>query len=70
MQSVRIAIDIDTKDIPNLVCNGEQEDKFAYESVISKTLAEALGLQEFLHCPERVNEVRRIIWEKDQRSEF
>ena len=71
MQNVRVAIDVNPRDIPNLVCShftGSKDDA-GYSSAISEALAEALGVQEFLHCPERLHELRRVLWEKDQRSE-
>ena len=72
MQPVRIALDINPRDIPVLVCSESPEDeaKSEYKSAISEAIAEALGIQEFLNKPERLNELRRILWEKDQRSEL
>ena len=71
MQTVRVAIDVNPRDIPNLVCaigaHGREDSN--YSDAISEALANALGVQEFLHCPERMNELRRVLWEKDQKSE-
>lgn len=71
MQTVRVAIDVNPRDIPNLVCShlAGSKDDAGYSSAISEALAEALGVQEFLHCPERIHELRRFLWEKDQRSD-
>ena len=71
MQTVRVAIDVNPRDIPDLVCavGAPSREEADYSDAISKALANALGVQEFLHCPERMNELRRVLWEKDQRSE-
>lgn len=72
MQPVRIALDINPRDIPVLVCSEapDAESKLGYKGAISEAIAETLGIEEFLHKPERLNELRRILWEKDQRSEL
>ena len=71
MQTVRVAIDVNPRDIPNLVCSNSTDGKedTGYSTAISEALANALGVQEFLHCPERIHELRRVLWEKDQKSE-
>lgn len=71
MQTVRVAIDVNPRDIPNLVCSDTAQGKedTGYSAAISEALASALGVREFLHCPERIHELRRFLWEKDQRSE-
>ncbi len=71
MQTVRVAIDVNPRDIPDLVCSDATDGKedTGYSTAISKALADALGVQEFLHCPERIHELRRVLWEKDQKSE-
>lgn len=72
MQPIRIALDINPRDVPVLVCSesSDVEEKSEYKGAISEAIAEALGVQEFLHKPERLNELRRFLWEKDQRSEL
>ena len=71
MQTVRVAIDVNPRDIPNLVCaiGAPSKEDANYSDAISEALANALGVREFLHCPERMNELRRVLWEKDQRAE-
>jgi len=72
MQPVRIALDINPCDIPVIVCSeaSDADAKSDYNYAISEAIAEVLGVQEFLHKPERLNELRRFLWEKDQRSEL
>jgi|AP45_3_1055517.scaffolds.fasta_scaffold90475_1 hypothetical protein len=71
MQTVRVAIDVNPRDIPNLVCaqSADIKENPGYSSAISEALANALGVQEFLHQPERIDELRRVLWEKDQRAD-
>lgn len=70
MQTVRVAIDVSPRDIPSLVCahGAKGKDNTGYSGAISEALAKALGVQEFLYCPERIDELRRVLWEKDQRA--
>ena len=71
MQTVRVAIDVNPRDIPNRVCSDAMggKDTTGYSTAISEALANALGVQEFLHCQEREHQLRRVLWEKDQRSD-
>jgi hypothetical protein len=72
MQPVRIAIEINPRDIPSLVCSDcpDAVTKSGYAAAISEALAEVLGVKDYLHRTNRMNELRRILWEKDQRSEI
>jgi hypothetical protein len=68
MQAVRIALDIKTRDVPALVCSDYSESASGNEqhvASIAKAVAAALGVQEFLYRPDRINELRRRLWEKD-----
>jgi hypothetical protein len=67
MQAVRIALDIKTRDVPALVCSDYSESASGNEHVasIARAVAAALGVQEFLSRPDRINELRRRLWEKD-----
>ena len=70
MQTVRVAIDVNPRDIPNLVCSDTAEGKedTGYSAAISEALANALGVREFRPCPEGIHELRRLLWGKDRRS--
>ncbi len=66
MQPLSISIEVNTRDIPQLVCStysAETNPNAGYASAIAQAIAEALGVQEFLRKPERVNELRRKLWE-------
>ena len=67
MQAVSVKIDVTPFDIPTLVCSDHLEDQpdAGYVCAIAKALAETLGLEEFLSKPERVDELRRRLWEQD-----
>ncbi len=69
MQSVKVVVDINPRDIPTLICSKEPHEttpEATYTCAIAQSIAEALGVAEFLHQPERIHELRRILWEKDQ----
>ncbi len=64
MQPIRITIDVDPQKIPDLVCcdysahvdNGGQQ--------IAVAIANALGIEEYLSRPDRIYELRRLMWER------
>ena len=69
MQSIKVMIDVNPRDIPTLICSEEPLESTLdaqYTSAIAQSVAETLGVSEFLHHPERVHELRRILWEMDQ----
>ena len=52
--------------VPALVC-GDYSDKelgASYNPVVAVALAQALGVEEFLFKPERIHELRRLLWEQ------
>ena len=67
MQAVSVKIDVKPFDIPTLVCSDHSEDHpdAGYVRVVAKAVADALGLEEFLSKPGRVDELRRRLWEQD-----
>ena len=66
MQALTVAIDIEPRDIPDLLCAPSVDDSRLAEYVTVLAVAEELGLQEFLSRPDRVHELRRILWERDE----
>ena len=66
MQALTVAIDIEPRDIPDLLCTPSVDDSRLAEYVTALAVAEELGLQEFLSRPDRVHELRRILWERDE----
>ena len=68
MQALRVAINIEPRDFPDLLCARRVDDSrlAEYVSALAEALAEELGLQEFLSRPDRVHELRRILWERDE----
>ena len=67
MQAVSVNIDVRPFDIPTLVCADHQEkaSNSDYLGAIAKAVAEILGIEEFLSEPERIDELRRRLWELD-----
>ena len=68
MQAIRVAINIEPRDIPDLLCARRVDDSrlAEYVTALAEAVAEELGLQEFLSRPNRVHELRRILWERDE----
>lgn len=68
MQALRVAINIEPRDFPHLLCARRVDDSrlAEYVSALAEAVAEELGLQEFLSRPDRVHELRRILWERDE----
>ncbi len=66
MQEVSITIDVKARDIPTLICGSDRVNATSdagYVSVIANAVAETLGLQDYLSHPNRVDELRRLIWQ-------
>ncbi len=65
MQPVSVNIDVKSSDIPALVCSDHSEHSTdsEYVGAIAKAVAETLGIEEFLSEPERIDELRRRLWE-------
>ena len=68
MQALKVAINIEPRDIPDLLCARSVDDSrlAEYVTALAVAVAEELGLQEFLSRPDRVHELRRILWERDE----
>ena len=67
MQAVSVNIDVRPFDVPTLVCanHPEKTSDSDYLGAIAKAVAETLGIEEFLSKPERIDELRRRLWELD-----
>jgi hypothetical protein len=67
MQTVSVTIDIRPQDIPTIVCSdyAVNERKDAYASEIAQAIAQSLGVEEFLHRPDRITELQRTLWQRD-----
>ena len=65
MQPVSININVKSQDSPTLICTDySQQNQFTdYISDLAESLALSLGVQEFLHRPGRVDELRRKLWQ-------
>lgn len=66
MQPVTVNITIQSRHIPHLVCSdySQAESDGAYDAVIAEAVAKTLGVEEFLFHPERIHELRRLLWEQ------
>ena len=66
MQPVSVNINVRSQDIPTLICTdySEQNQFTDYMSGMAESLAQSLGVEEFLHAPGRVDELRRRLWQE------
>ncbi len=65
MQPIRITIDVDLDRVPDIVCSDYSVTGNDSDHKIALALAEALGIEEYLSKPERIYELRRWMWEKE-----
>ena len=65
MQPISININVKSQDIPTLICTDySKENQFTdYIAGMAESLAQSLDVQEFLHKPSRVDELRRKLWQ-------
>ena len=68
MQTLKVQIDIESKDISSLICSDPSDATLEnrYTLAVATSLANSLHLKDFLFRPERINELRRTLWERDQ----
>ena len=66
MQPITVTITVEPRDIPNLVCSNQIENSRLAEHIatLAEMVAETLGIREFLSQPDRVPELRRLLWEQ------
>ena len=66
MQPISVNIAVQAMHVPALVCGdySGQDPGTSYNSVVALALAQALGVEEFLFKPERIHELRRLLWEQ------
>jgi hypothetical protein len=65
MAQIRITIDIDSRDIPELVCAQHLDEtrRARHLADVAYAVANDLGLHDFFSRPDRVEELRRMLWE-------
>ena len=63
---MNITIDIEARHIPDLICTQHSESSQPLECVaaLSQAVAEALDLRDFVARPDRIHELRRLLWEQ------
>lgn len=66
MQPVSININVKSQDIPTLICTDYSRDNqlTGYIADMAESLAQSLGVEEFLYSPSRVDELRRKLWQE------
>ena len=71
MQSVTVAIEIEPRDIPALLCSRRLDSSRLdeYIATLAEAVAEVLDLQDFLSRPERVHELQRLLWEQNRSTQ-
>lgn len=66
MQAIHVTVEVNPRDIPSLVCTdyagGNSGDR--YTAAIAQAVAESLGVLEFLGRPDKIDELRRSLWNK------
>ena len=68
MQAIYVTVEVNPRDIPSLVCTDHAGSSAGdrYTAAIAQAVAENLGVQEFLGRPDKIDELRRCLWRKDQ----
>ncbi len=64
MRPMKVTIDIDPHKIPDIVCCDHAHDGDSNCHRIAEAIAEALGIQDYLARPDRIYELRRLVWER------
>lgn len=66
MQPITININVKSHDIPTLICTDfDALSQFTdYIADMAESLAQSLGVEDFLYKPGRVNELRRKLWQE------
>ena len=65
MQPISVNVAVQAMHVPALVCGDytDQDPSTSYNSVVAVAIAQTLGVEEFLFKPERIHELRRLMWE-------
>lgn len=71
MQPISVNVAVQALHVPALVCGdySTQDPSVSYNSAVAVAVAQALGVEEFLFKPERIHELRRLLWEKSNAGE-
>ncbi len=67
MHPIKVTIDISPHKIPDIVCCDHSHDGDANCHQIAVAIADALGIQHYLARPDRIYELRRLLWERGDR---
>lgn len=67
MQPISVNVAVQAMHVPALICSNYsgQDPSVSYSSVVAAAVAQALGIEDFLFKPERIHELRRLLWEKN-----
>ena len=67
MQPISVNVAVQAMHVPALICTdySGQDPSVSYSSVVAVAVAQALGIEDFLFKPERIHELRRLLWEKN-----
>lgn len=65
MQPVNVNIDVKAKDLPTLICSdySQRNQLTAYITDMARSAAASLGVEEYLFQPQRIDELRRRLWQ-------
>ena len=66
MQPISVNVAVQATHVPALVCGdySDQDPSVSYNAVVAVAVAQSLGVEEYLFQPERIHELRRVLWEK------
>ena len=64
MRPIKVTIDVDPQQIPDLVCCDYSVHANSGSQQIAVAVAKALGIEDYLSQPDRIYELRRWMWEK------
>ena len=64
MHPIKVTIDVDPQQIPDLVCCDYSVHANSGSQQIAVAVAKALGIEDYLSQPDRIYELRRWMWEK------
>ena len=65
MRPIKVTIDVDPQKIPELVCCDYSLHADSSSQKIAVAVAKELGIEDFLSQPDRIYELRRWMWERE-----
>ena len=70
MRPIKVTIDVDPQNIPELVCTDHSLLADDITEQIAIAIAKSLGIEDYLSQPDRIYELRRRMWERGNSFAF